>query len=180
MVVAPWYEADLPIQSKTEPIKADVSSQREVPKVVHHISRVDNFIPPLHHDLIHFVHGFERTITVLDDVGVIEVVICSEEDVRHAVSFLRLVYVYQSIGVCQRPRSLQALVMSLAITQSLVGPFAARHLASYVFMVAGSGLIFRISPLAPQPVMFVAKASGVMRPVTPLELAQGVGHVCLP
>lgn len=48
------------------------ASKAKVSKVEHSIVFTDNTIPVVYHRLVHLISAFERTLTILDDIGMIE------------------------------------------------------------------------------------------------------------
>ena len=55
------------------------TSEAKVSKVKYRIVFTDNTIPVVYHRLVHLISAFERTLTILDDIGMIEMGVRCEE-----------------------------------------------------------------------------------------------------
>jgi hypothetical protein len=78
VVVIPQHNIDLTVQT-TEIFARVNPPEAEIPKVPHRIGRPNYCVPPLNHDIVHFVYAIERTTTMGDNIRVPEVGVACKE-----------------------------------------------------------------------------------------------------
>ena len=77
----------LTVESVEDLVELDVLAEADIPKMIDEVLRLDTLVPPLDHHFIHVQPIRERSVTVLDDVGVVVMSVGGKED-SHEVNFM--------------------------------------------------------------------------------------------